>query len=91
MVRLGKARGLKVYIFLFALAYFSIIVLFMLTCNPFWLLSFFSLPFVFQAVRTACSFYDDITSFIPSNANTLLVYQLNGLAMLISALIHRFL
>ncbi len=91
VVRLGKARGLKVYIFLFALAYFSIIVLFMLTCNPFWLLSFFSLPFVFQAVRTACSFYDDITSFIPSNANTLLVYQLNGLAMLISALIHRFL
>jgi 1,4-dihydroxy-2-naphthoate octaprenyltransferase len=91
VVRLGKTKALKVYVMLFVLSYLSIIVLLVWTRNPFWLLSFTSMPFVVHAVRVASSSYNDIPNFIPANVNTLITYQLNGAAMVVSALLRRFL
>lgn len=90
VVRLGKTKGLRVYILLFALSYISIILLFIYTKNPFWLLSFISLPSVHHAVRVASSSYDDIPNFITANINTLKTYQLTGAAMVLSAVLERF-
>ena len=90
VVRLGKTKALKVYVVLFVLSYLSIIVLLVWTRNPFWLLSFTSMPFVVHAVRVASSSYNDIPNFIPANVNTLITYQLNGAAMVFSAVLRRF-
>jgi 1,4-dihydroxy-2-naphthoate octaprenyltransferase len=91
VVRLGKTRGLKVYITLFVLAFLSLIVLFLATGNPFWLLSFVTVPFVLRAVKTATLFHNDIPRCIPANAGTLSVYQVIGITMSFSAVITRFL
>ncbi len=91
VVRLGKRKGFKLYIILFALAYLSIFVLFYITKNPFWLLSFISLPTAIQAVRITAIAMDDIPNLVSANINTLWAYQINGLAMLFSAIIKRFL
>lgn len=86
VVRLGKTKGLKVFTALFALTYLSIIALFISTHNPFWLLSFVSLPLVIHAVRIATTALDDIPNLTAANINTLWAYQINGLTMLLSAL-----
>ncbi|MCR3922789.1 MAG: prenyltransferase [Firmicutes bacterium] len=91
LVRLGKTKGLKLYVSLFILAYVSVIMLFILTKNPFWLLSFISLPMVIHAVRVTAISMNDIPNLIPANVSTLWVYQINGLTMLLSALLKRFL
>lgn len=91
VVRLGKDRGLKVYVALFALAYLSIIILFLFTGNPSWLLSFVSLPLVIHAVRVASAARNDIPNILSANINTLKVYQLNGILMVLSAVLRRFL
>ncbi|NLZ93103.1 MAG: prenyltransferase [Firmicutes bacterium] len=91
VVRLGKRKGFKLYITLFALTYLSILIIFYTTKNPFWLLSFFSLPTVIQAVRVAAIAMDDIPTLVSANLNTIWAYQINGLAMLLSAIIKRFL
>jgi 1,4-dihydroxy-2-naphthoate octaprenyltransferase len=87
VVRLGKARGLRVYSLLFALAYLSLALLFLLTKNPLWLLTFVSLPLAVRAVRTAASALNNISEFIGANVNTFYIYQLTGLFMLVSALL----
>jgi 1,4-dihydroxy-2-naphthoate polyprenyltransferase len=91
VVRLGKARGLRVYVALFILAYLSVLVLFARTMNPFWLLSFASLPVVIGAVRTAARTYNDIPRFVVVNRSTLMTYQITGAAMIVSAILRRFL
>jgi len=90
LVRLGKDRGIKVFITLFALAYLSIIVLSFATCNPLWLLSFISLPSVIRAIRTAILSEGKIPELLVANLCTLRAYQINGLLMLISAVAMRF-
>lgn len=87
VVRLGKARRLRVYSLLFALAYLSLALLFLLTKNPLWLLTFVSLPLAVRAVRTAASALNNISEFIGANVNTFYIYQLTGLFMLVSALL----
>ncbi len=91
VVRLGKARGLMVYIALFLLAFLSFIVLFLVTGNPFWLLPYITVPFVFRTVKTAVLFHNDIPRCIPANAGTINIYQAIGLTMSFSAIIMRFL
>ena len=91
LVRLGKDKGIIVFITLFALAYLSIIILAISTRNPFWLLSFLSLPLVIQAVRTVILSKGKIPELLAANICTLRVYQINGLFMLVSAVATRFL
>ena len=90
VVRLGKTRGLQVYKALFACAFFSLIVLFIISSNPFWLLSFVTLPMVVRAVHIAALYSDDIPRFIRANANTVKTYQLTGLAMALAGLLTRY-
>ncbi|MCW3491589.1 prenyltransferase [Dethiobacter alkaliphilus] len=89
VVRLGKTRGLKVYSGLFLLSYGSIILLLIWTRNPFWLLSFISLPFVLKAVKVAKQCYNDIPNLIGANIGTINVYQLTGFTMMVSAILQR--
>lgn len=91
VVRLGKTKGLQVYISLFGLAYLSVVTLVVKTQNPIWLLSFISVPLVVQAIRVAIHARDDIPNILSANINTLKIYQINGLAMFLSAVAKRFL
>jgi 1,4-dihydroxy-2-naphthoate polyprenyltransferase len=91
VVRLGKARGIRVYTLLYALAYSTILLLFLVTRNPFWLLSFTSLPLVRHTIRLAAQTYNDIPRFVVVNRSTLQAYQINGVAMIVSAIMTRFL
>jgi 1,4-dihydroxy-2-naphthoate octaprenyltransferase len=90
VVRLGKERGLRVYVLLFVMAYLSIILLFVWTKNPFWLLSLMSLPLVIQATRVAARTYNDIPEFVLVNITTLQTYQFTGATMVVSAILRRF-
>lgn len=91
VVRLGKLNALKVYITMFLLFYISILLLFVLSGNPFWLLSFISLPLVIPAIRVAANSYNDIPNFILANINTLKAYQITGATMVLSSVLKRFL
>ena len=90
VVRLGKAKGLIVYKALFAATYLSFIVLFAATHNPFWLLSFVSLPLVIQAIVTATKHNEDLPRFIVANANTIKIYQLTGITMVLAGILTRY-
>lgn len=89
VVRLGKINALKVYIGLFVLSYLSIILLFIWTKNPYWLLSFISLPLVLHAVKVTAQCYNDIPNLLAANINTLKVYHLTGFIMVLSSLLRR--
>ncbi len=90
VVRLGKFKGLTVYKLLFAAAFASILVLSVYTRNPFWLLTCLAAPLVLEAVRVAATFYDDIPNCLKANANTIKTYQVTGLAMVLAALLTRY-
>ena len=90
VVRLGKAKGLAIYKALFVATYISFVLLFAFTHNPFWLLSFLSLPLVTQATDTAAKHSEDIPRFIVANANTIKTYQLTGITMVLAGVMTRF-
>lgn len=90
VVRLGKTRGLAVYKALFAGAYLSLVILFFFTGNPFWLLSFATLPLVMRAVNTAAIYSEDIPRFIQANINTIKTYQVTGLSMVVAGILTRY-
>lgn len=90
VVRLGKTRGLRVYKLLFILSYLSLSVLFFFTRNPFWLVSFISLPLVLKAVDTASKYGEDIPKFILANANTIKTYQITGVAMILAGIMTKY-
>ncbi len=90
LVRLGKERGLNVFIALFAAAYFSLLLLALFTGNPAWLLALLSIPLAVRAVRVALHHYDHIPRLVEANAKTVLTYQVTGAAMVLAAIISRF-
>jgi 1,4-dihydroxy-2-naphthoate octaprenyltransferase len=90
VVRLGKKKGLVIYLSLFALSYISLCGLFVVSGNPFWLLPLITLPLVNNAVRTAVREKDNIPRLIPANANTIKVYQVTGAGMFLAALTNSF-
>jgi len=87
VVRLGKDRGLRVYKQLFAAASVSLLALSVFARNPFWLLAFLAVPLAAEAVKVAAAFYNDIPRCIKANANTIITYQVAGLAMVLAALL----
>jgi 1,4-dihydroxy-2-naphthoate octaprenyltransferase len=90
VVRLGRKRALKVHAALFIVAYTTIVALFLVTRNPFWLLSFCSLPFVLRAIKVAASHTEDFPIFTLANINTIITYQLTGAAMVLAGILTRF-
>jgi 1,4-dihydroxy-2-naphthoate octaprenyltransferase len=90
VVRLGKEKGLKIYLALFVLAYISLCSLFVMSGNPFWLLPLLTLPLVGRAVQTAARERNNIPGIISANANTIKTYQLTGAGMTVAALATRF-
>jgi 1,4-dihydroxy-2-naphthoate octaprenyltransferase len=90
VVRLGRINGLRVYKSLFAATYLSLLTLFIVSRNPFWLLSFASLPLVIKAVKTADIYKEDIPHLIQANANTIMTYQLTGVTMVLAGILTRF-
>lgn len=88
VVRLGKEKGIKVYIILFVLAYISLILVSAIYRNPFWLLGCVSIPLAVKSVKIAQREFNNIPKLVQANATTLLIYQLTGLAMMIASLLN---
>ncbi len=86
VVRIGRPRGLKVYAWLYAGAYASLVLLAMLERNPVWLAGLISLPLAVQSIRIAKRHLGDTARFIAANARTVQIYQFIGLSMVAAAL-----
>ncbi|SHF56303.1 1,4-dihydroxy-2-naphthoate prenyltransferase [Caldanaerobius fijiensis DSM 17918] len=87
LVRIGKKKGVKVYIALYIASYISFILLSIVDKNPLWLLGFITLPLVIQSIHIAEKYYNDIPRLIKANAKTIQVYQITGLIMAIISLL----
>ncbi len=87
VVRLGKEKGVFVFQSLFVAAFASLVVLLLVSGNPFWLLPFFSLGLVIRAIRVAREHYNFLPRQVEANARTIQTYQLTGIAMVVAALL----
>ena len=87
LVRIGKAQGIKVYIWLYAGAYLSFIALAVTSGNYFWLLGLVTLPLAVQSVLIAARNLNHLPAFLGANARTIMIYQLTGAAMIAAALL----
>jgi len=87
LVRIGKARGIKVYAWLYAGAYISIAAVAIASGNYYWLLGLLTIPIAVQAVRIAALNLDNLPQFLTANARTVMIYQLTGAAMIAAALL----
>ncbi|MDD4569221.1 MAG: prenyltransferase [Tepidanaerobacteraceae bacterium] len=86
VVRIGKEKGIKVYILLYVLAYSSLFILILFTRNPLWMLALLSLPAAKRSVIVAKKYYNDIPRLMEANAKTIQVYQITGLALTVATL-----
>jgi len=91
VVRLGKKKGITIYKLLFTCTYISFFIIAIVFRNPFWLLIFISLPISTKAVKIARRYYDDIPQLTQANAKTVMIYQINGIVMVIAAIMGRIL
>jgi len=87
LVRLGKEKGIKVYISLYTLAYLSLLVAVIYTQNLFMLLALLSVPVAKQSVNVAKKYYNDIPRLVEANAKTIQVYQMTGLTLTVAILL----
>lgn len=87
LVRIGKEKGIKVYIALYAASYLSTIGLAIIYADPWWLLGFLTVPLAMLTVKTAGRYYDDMSKFLSANARTVQIYVLIGVTMIIAALV----
>ncbi len=87
VVRLGRKKGVIVYAFLFAAAYFFFLVLALFSGNFLWLLPLLTLPLATRAIKVARTYYNNIPRLIEANAKTIQVYQLTGAATVAAALL----
>lgn len=89
VVRMGKEKGIVVYGLLFLLAYLSLIAISILYRNPFWLLGWLSIPLAIKSVRIAREEFNNIPKLVKANTNTVIIYQLTGLTLVIASLLAR--
>jgi len=90
VVRLGKARSVKVYAALFSLNYLAILAIAVYTANPVWLLSLLTIPKAIQAVKNCAENYNNIGKLVNSNAATVQIYILTGGLLSAAALLDGF-
>ena len=81
VVRLGKKRGIKVYILLYVLAYLCLFILIYFAQNPLLLLVLLGAPAAKSSVSVAKKYYNDIPRLVEANAKTIQVYQITGLTL----------
>lgn len=86
VVRLGKARGVKVYALLFTAAFTLTAVNAAVSKNLFWLLPLLAVHPAWRAVKVARSYFNDIPRLMEANAKTIQVYQLFGLGIVAAVL-----
>ncbi|AEM79812.1 MULTISPECIES: 1,4-dihydroxy-2-naphthoate octaprenyltransferase [Thermoanaerobacter] len=89
LVRIGKEKGVKVYAALYGAAYLSFIVIAVVTKNLLWLLSFITIPLAVQSVNIARKYYDNIPQLVKANANTVKIYQITGIMMILASLLSK--
>ncbi|MFY9441723.1 MAG: prenyltransferase [Tepidanaerobacteraceae bacterium] len=87
VVRLGKEKGIVVYILLYVLAYLSLLIAVFFTGNPLLLIALLSAPIAKRSVDVAKKYYDDIAKLVEANAKTIQVYQMTGLTLTAAILI----
>ncbi|MGB3979410.1 MAG: prenyltransferase [Tepidanaerobacter sp.] len=87
VVRLGKEKGIVVYILLYVLAYLSLLIAVFFTGNPLLLIALLSAPIAKRSVDVANKYYDDIARLVEANAKTIQVYQMTGLTLTAAILI----
>ncbi len=87
VVRLGKKKGLKVYILLYVLAYLSLFIAIFFTQNPLLFLVLLGVPTAKQSINIAKTYYNDIPRLVEANAKTIQVYQITGLALTVAILL----
>jgi len=87
VVRLGKEKGIVVYILLYVLAYLSLLIAVFFTGNPLLLIALLSAPIAKRSVDVAKKYYDDIARLVEANAKTIQVYQMTGLTLTAAILI----
>lgn len=87
VVRLGKEKGIVVYILLYVLAYLSLLIAVFFTGNPLLLIALLNAPIAKRSVDVAKKYYDDIARLVEANAKTIQVYQMTGLTLTAAILI----
>ncbi len=87
VVRLGKRKAIPVYAALFVLSYAAMIPIAICAQSIIWLLPLLTVPLAVKAVKNCRLNYDNIAELIKSNAATVLIYQLFGLAFIICAVL----
>lgn len=87
VVRLGPRRAVAGHALLFGAAYASLAAVAPAFGSAVWLLPLAGAPLAVRAVRVAAHHYDDIPRLVPANADTVLVYQLTGFALLVATLL----
>lgn len=89
LVRLGKEKGLIIFVSLYLAAYLSLLLLVAITGNLYWLLPFTGLPLAVRSIKVAFRNYNHIPRLVEANAGTIHAYQLTGAAMVIAAILSR--
>lgn len=90
LVRIGKQKGVIVYAALYVAAYLSLALIALVTKNPIWLMTFITIPLAVRSVNVARKYYDEIPKLVKANADTIKIYQIVGLIMILSSLASRF-
>ncbi|TCO66276.1 prenyltransferase [Caldanaerobacter subterraneus] len=90
LVRIGKQKGVIVYASLYIAAYLSLALIALVTKNPIWLMTFITIPLAVRSVNVARKYYDEIPKLVKANADTIKIYQIVGLIMILSSLVSRF-
>ncbi|MHB1314450.1 MAG: UbiA family prenyltransferase [Christensenellales bacterium] len=87
VVRLGKKKSVYGYAALFLLSYMATVAVAAYAGNPVWLLPLLTVPIAVKAVKNCYTNTDNIKKLLASNAATVKIYQLFGLAFIISAVL----
>ncbi|MDI3518272.1 MAG: 1,4-dihydroxy-2-naphthoate polyprenyltransferase [Caldanaerobacter sp.] len=90
LVRIGKQKGVIVYASLYIAAYLSLALIALVTKNPIWIVTFITIPLAVRSVNVARKYYDEIPKLVKANADTIKIYQIVGLIMILSSLVSRF-
>lgn len=87
LVRLGKVKGIRVYIALYIAAFASLGMLAYAFSSTYWFLSWLAIPLAVQSVRVLRKHYDDIPRLLTANIRTVQIYVVVGIGMIIAALL----
>ena len=92
VVRLGKARAVKIYLGLLVGAYLFILVAVMLGLFPVYaLITFLTAGMAFKALKVAGKNFDKITELLPANASTIGLHLSTGILLALAFFLDKIL